>query len=145
LIGNVYFLLIFGDNVEDDLGPWRWLLLLTTATVAGGLLHTMLMPHSEIPCIGASGGISGIITYYALRFPHARLGIMFRYWWYFRWLNISAFGALLLWFGLQLLIAFYVHLGLSNVGVLAHLGGAAAGAIAFLLQSNGGERSHEVI
>ena len=74
LIGNVYFLLILGDNCEDLLGPWRYMQLLVAATVVGALAHIALNIGSPIPCIGASGGISGIIAYYALRHPETKVG-----------------------------------------------------------------------
>ena len=64
-------------------GRWRFVLLLAAADLFGNLLHVAGNPHSMVPCVGASGGISGVIAYYALRFPRARLGIMFSYWLYF--------------------------------------------------------------
>jgi len=118
LLGNVYFLLVFGDNVEDYLGKGRFVLLLLGATLGGALLHIALDPHSHIPCVGASGGISGVIAFYALAFPHAKLGLLIRFWLYFRWLWLPAWGAFVLWLLLQL---------------LAHLGGAAVGMAFWLL------------
>ena len=76
-LGNLYYLLVFGDNVEDLLGPGRYLALLFVAAVAGDLLHAAIEPSSGIPVIGASGGISAVIVYYGLLFPHGRLR-MFR-------------------------------------------------------------------
>jgi membrane associated rhomboid family serine protease len=73
LIGNAYFLLIFGDNVEDQLGRWRYALVVLLAALAGDLLHVAADPRDTVPCIGASGGISGVIVFYALKFPQARL------------------------------------------------------------------------
>ena len=116
LIGNVYFLLIFGDNVEDDLGRWGCVAMLAVAAFVGDLWHILGNLHSTIPCIGASGGISGIITYYALRFPRARLGFLFRIWFYFRWIHIPAYVALLFWFLLQFLYVFEQQVGVGNVG-----------------------------
>ena len=127
LLGNLYFLLIFGDNVEDFLGRRRFLLLLGAATVAGAVAHAWGDPHSTMPCIGASGGISGVIAFYALRFPKARLGL---YWWFLvliRRITLPAWGAFVLWLLLQMLIAGMQIEGHSSVSGLAHLGGAAAG------------------
>jgi membrane associated rhomboid family serine protease/Zn-finger nucleic acid-binding protein len=90
LIGNMYFLFVFGDNVEDVLGKKRFLLMLLAATVGGDLLHALFAPNSHTPCIGASGGISALIVFYALQFPHARLGWMI----YFCWIQVPAYGAL---------------------------------------------------
>jgi membrane associated rhomboid family serine protease len=133
LIGNAYFLLVFGDNVEEELGTWRFLLLVGAAALVGDLAHAAADPRSDTPCVGASGGISGVITYYALRFPRAKLGFMFRYWTYFRWITMPAWFALVLWFLLQLWLAHGQIAGLTNVSALAHLGGAAVGLGAWAL------------
>jgi len=127
LIGNLYFFLIFGDNVEDYLGRWRYALLILAATLAGDLVHGLAAPHSTIPAIGASGGISGVIVFYALEFPQARLGFLFRYFIYFRWIQMPAWGALVLWLLMQFVGAFMELGGFSNVAATAHLGGAAVG------------------
>jgi membrane associated rhomboid family serine protease len=127
LIGNMYFLLVFGDNVEDYLGTARYLLLVAGAALLGDLAHIALDPRSTIPVIGASGGISGILAFYILRFPKARLGILFRFFLYFRWIQIPAYAWGLLWVAFQLLGAYQQVSGASNVSALAHLGGAAVG------------------
>jgi membrane associated rhomboid family serine protease len=133
LAGNLYFLLIFGDNVEDYLGRWRWLLLLAAATLAGDVAHILADPYSTIPCIGASGGISGIIVFYALAFPRARLSFLLRYFYVrFFWIQLPAWIALVLWIALQTWGAYAQVKGFSNVSALAHLGGAGAGFLAWL-------------
>jgi membrane associated rhomboid family serine protease/Zn-finger nucleic acid-binding protein len=138
LVGNLYFLLIFGDNVEDCLGGKRFLLLLLASTLAGDLLHLAAQSSSDIPCVGASGGISGVIVFYALQFPKARLGFLFRYFVMFRWVQMPAWVALGLWMGLQTLTVILQVNGFSNVAATAHLGGAMAG---FLLWLVWGERA----
>ena len=127
LASNLYFLLIFGDNVEDYLGRWRFGLLLLAATMTGDLAHVLGDPRADIPCIGASGGISGIITFYALQFPRARLGLFLRAYYAFRWVTFPAWAALALWAALQLYGVAKQIAGFSNVSALAHLGGAAVG------------------
>jgi membrane associated rhomboid family serine protease len=64
LIGNMYFLLVFGDDVENFLRPLRYIGLIAIAAFAGDLIHIASEPNSTIPCIGASGGIAGVITFY---------------------------------------------------------------------------------
>ncbi len=132
LVGNLYFLLVFGDNVEDFLGRVRYGLLILTATLTGDIIHLLSDPSSTTPCIGASGGISGIIVFYALQFPKARLGFMFRYFLYFRWFQIPAWGALGLWLLMQAVGLFMQLNGFSNVAATAHLGGAAIGFACWL-------------
>ena len=123
LLGNVSFLMTFGDNVEDYLGRSGFWKLLLLATLAGDVLHIVLDPNSNNPVIGASGGISGVIAFYALRFPKARIGISLR----FYILPLSASFAFILWILLQIVGSWEQIMGLSNVSSLAHLGGALIG------------------
>lgn len=125
LLGNLYFLLLFGDNVEDYLGHRRFLLLVGFATLLGAIAHIALDPRSQIPVIGASGGISGLVVFYGLEFPRARLGFLIR--WVFRWIQIPAWVFVGLWIVMQLVTAWRQVAGLSSVSALAHLGGAAVG------------------
>ena len=127
LVGNLYFLLIFGDNVEDFLGRWRYALLLLAATITGDLVHVLVESKSTVPCVGASGGIAGVIVFYALQFPRARLGFLFRYYWHYEWMQIPAWVALVLWLLMQSIGVFMQLGGFSNVAATAHLGGAAVG------------------
>jgi membrane associated rhomboid family serine protease len=127
LIGNMYFLWIFGDNVEDHLGHLRFVALVMTAHVAGVLVHGMIDPRSSMPLVGASGGISGVIAYYAVAFPRARLGLFFGYPYPFFWLRLPAWGAFAIWVILQLVGAWKQVAGYTTVSSLAHLGGTLVG------------------
>ncbi|HEV8384943.1 MAG TPA: rhomboid family intramembrane serine protease [Candidatus Acidoferrales bacterium] len=135
LFANMYFMIVFGDNVEDYLGKARYLVLLLTATLAGNFLHIAMDPYSGVPVVGASGGISGLIVFYGLQFPRARLLILTR-WLLFYPIRFGAGVALLLWFFLQLLGAWQQLAGFSRVSSLAHLGGAAAGLLFWLVWKN---------
>lgn len=128
LVANLYFLLVFGDNVEDFLGRGRYLGLLGAAALAGDLLYILLAPGSAAVSIGASGGISGLITFYALQFPRARLLVSL-----IPPLPLRALFALGLWFGFQLVGAGLQLSGFGEVNFLAHLGGAGAGLVFWLL------------
>jgi membrane associated rhomboid family serine protease len=123
LIGNLYFLLVFGDNTEDVLGKKHYLLLLAIATFVGDIAHILADPRATVPCVGASGGISGVLAYYCLRFPKASVGFI----WYFRWIRLPVGYMFALWVFLQMILAFKQISGFSNVSALAHLGGAAVG------------------
>jgi len=133
LVGNVYFLIVFGDNVEKCLGTIEFFLLLCLATASGHLFHILLDPESTIPCIGASGGISGVIAFYALRFRQNQLSVMF---WFFvktYWLQMSAVWLFCIWVIMQIFIANQQMAGLSSVSGGAHLGGALAGAFVWFI------------
>ena len=133
LLSNLYFLIVFGMHVENYLGCKRWLLLVFLAELVGNLLHVMADPRAEVPCIGASGGISGLIAFYALKFPYARLGIMFRYYYYFKWVQFPAWAAFIFWVLLQFWGAYKQIAGFSDVSALAHIGGIAAGVLLWVM------------
>ena len=134
LIGNMYFLFVFGDDVENFLRPFRYLLLIALSAFIGDLAHIAANPNAQIPCVGASGGIAGVITFYALQFPHLRLGFLFRWGWvYFRWIRLPAWFTLVLWILFQIIGAWEQIAGISPVSAVAHLGGAATGFVAWLV------------
>lgn len=123
LIGNMLFLWVFGDNVEDSMGHWRFCAFFFICGLAGSLAHTFIYPESEQPLIGASGAISGVIASYLMIYPNVRIwGLAFK------WIpiHIPAIYALGAWILFQLASAFVDPQG--NIGWWAHLGGLAAGA-----------------
>jgi membrane associated rhomboid family serine protease len=130
LLGNAYMLWLVGDNVEDHYGPGRYLLLVAAATLGGAVLHALADPRGDIPCVGASGGISGAMVAYALLHPRARIGFAWfwgRVWWRFpAWLCFAA------WALYQVVIASRQAAGAGRVSGLAHLGGAAVGGLLWL-------------
>lgn len=125
LFGNLYFLLVFGDNVEDLIGRKRFLIVLFLSALAGDIFHAFAEPRGAMPTVGASGGISGIIALYALAFPHARLGLFIR----FHWISFSARIGFVIWVAFQLIGMFRQLDGTSNVSSLAHLGGCLIGVL----------------
>lgn len=135
LIGNMYFLLIFGDDVEDYLGKRKFLLLLFVSALVGGFMHILIDPSSTTPCIGASGGISGIITFYGLAFPKMKVSFLIRVYLQFRWIKVSAFWLFVIWGVLQLSGLVDQVNGLSNVSAMAHIGGALSGWFFFWMTS----------
>jgi len=128
LLGNLYYLVVFGDNSEDVLGKGRYLLLIATAAIVGDVAHILSSPGSTTPCVGASGGISGVLAYYCLRFPHARVGIIF----WLRWVRLPVGAMFALWVVLQIMTAIQQSAGIGRVAVFAHLGGAAVGVLFWL-------------
>jgi len=132
LLGNLYFFLIFGDNVEDRLGAARFVLLLAGAHLVGVAAHAALEPDSAAPLVGASAGISGVIAYYAVAFPRARIGLFLWVFSLFRILRMPAILALVLYAGLQLFGAWRQVQGFGSVSYVAHLGGMALGVVVAL-------------
>ncbi len=133
LASNLYFLVLFGNHVEDYLGRWRFVCLILLAAIAGDLLHVLMQPNSAIPSVGASGGIAGVIAFYALEFPRAHLGFLLRFYWKFTWVQLPAWGAFALWLGLQAIGAIEQVNGFSRVNSFAHLGGVMAGFLGWVV------------
>jgi membrane associated rhomboid family serine protease len=122
LIGNMWFLWIFGDNVEDALGSVRYALFYFGAGTVGALAQIFTMPDSTVPMIGASGAVAGALGAYAMLFPRARVHtfIAIPLLWHFR--DIQAWIFLGIWFLMQ----FLLPTG-SGVAWMAHVGGFLAG------------------
>jgi membrane associated rhomboid family serine protease len=101
LIGNMWYLWIFGDNVEDRMGSVRFLAFYLAAGFVAALLHSALMPGSPIPTVGASGAIAGVLGAYAVAFPRARVQTLIPIIFYFRVVAIPALVLLGIWFAFQ--------------------------------------------
>jgi len=130
----MYFLLAFGHAVENFLRPLRYLALIALAAFIGDLAHIALDPRSQIPCIGASGGIAGVITFYALNFPRMRLAFLMRWGFiWFRWIRLPAWFVFVLWILFQIIGTLEQKAGMSSVSSAAHLGGAAVGLAAWFV------------
>jgi membrane associated rhomboid family serine protease/Zn-finger nucleic acid-binding protein len=143
LIGNMYFLWVFGDNVEDYLGKRLYALLLALATIFGCALFSALDPNAlDVPLVGASGGIFGVITFYVFKFPKRRFVYTTpRMLFVLRRLIAIPAWLLGLMYGLgQLAGAVQQAYGLSRVSYLSHLGGAIIG-LAFVWFSRNRERA----
>lgn len=129
LLGNMWFLWIFGDNVEDHLGHLRFLLFYLLCGLVAAIVHLVFNLHSTIPTVGASGAIAGVLGAYLLLFPGARILTLVPV--FFVWLmELPAYVILLYWFVLQLLQG-TATLGASAAGGgvawWAHVGGFLAG------------------
>ncbi len=128
LIGNMLFLWVFGDNVEDAMGHVRFGLFLLWCGLAGSLAHAFMNPTSDMPLVGASGAVSGVIAAYLILYPNVRvLGLVLKA----IPLRLPAVWALGAWIALQVFQAIAGHD--ANVGWWAHLGGLVAGALALPL------------
>ena len=128
LLGNMVFLWIFGNNVEDALGHLRFLVFYLLCGVAGALAHVVTSPASTVPMVGASGAISGVLGAYFLLYPHARIVTLVFLGFLAQTVSIPAFYFLGFWFLMQLLSG-AATAGRAGGGVafLAHVGGFVAG------------------
>jgi len=128
LAGNMLFLWIFGDNVEDKMGAVPFLIFYLACGAAGNLAQLAADPFSRIPTVGASGAIAGVMGGYLLLFPRARVDILIILIIIFRILPIPAWIMLGLWFGFQLFNSLYAGAA-AGVAYWAHSGGFFVGLV----------------
>jgi membrane associated rhomboid family serine protease len=129
LLGNMLFLWIYGDNVEDAMGHARYLAFYLLCGVAAIAVQALANPDSPYPIIGASGAISGVLGAYLLLFPRARVLTLVLLPFFFTTLRIPAMLLLLLWFAVQLVSDLAVSDGGASVAFRAHIGGFLAGML----------------
>jgi membrane associated rhomboid family serine protease len=117
--GNMLYLWIFGNNVEDALGHVKFILFYLLSGFVAAAAHVMAQVNSPIPMIGASGAISGVLGAYLLLYPRARVVVMFWFFFFIRLVRVPAFIVLGLWFVMQL------------TGILGNPGGTGGGVALF--------------
>ena len=129
LLGNMWSLYIFGDNVEDRLGPARYIVFYLLCGLASGMTHLLLNTHSNIPTIGASGAIAGVMGAYFILYPGSRIltliPILFIPW----FVEIPAFFFLGIWFVLQFINAAGSSGHAGGIAWWAHIGGFVFGIL----------------
>jgi membrane associated rhomboid family serine protease len=126
LLGNMYFLYILGDNVEDALGRWAYLLFYLTCGAAADLLHAAVFYASDTPLVGASGAICGVMAAYVLLYPKARLTFMLIVWQF----KLSVVWWMAIYFGIQVVAALIAGQGGgAGVAYVGHLGGFLIGLL----------------
>jgi len=129
LIGNMLFLWIFGNNVEDAMGHFRFVLFYLLCGSVAVLAQTAMMPDSTIPMIGASGAVSGVLGAYLLLYPHARVLVLIPLGLLSRLLYLPAVFVLGFWLVLQVLSSLLADPGQPGIAFGAHIGGFMAGML----------------
>jgi rhomboid family protein len=136
--GNMLFLWIFGNNIEDVLGPFRYLLLYLVSGVVAALCQALPDMASTVPMIGASGAIAGVLGAYLLLYPFAKVHVLIWIIIFVRIIAVPAWIMLGLWFGLQLLDGLLSDPNDAGVAFWAHVGGFVTGVtLLFLLRPRG--------
>ncbi len=130
LIGNMLYLYIFGDNVEDRLGHFKYLLFYIFSGFVAAFFHFLFNPVSPIPTLGASGAVAGVMGAYFIFFPRSRVLTLVPIFFFFQFIEIPAVFFLMFWFLMQL---FYgsasLFAGITNIAWWAHIGGFVFGII----------------
>ena len=133
VVGNMWFLWVFGKGIEDLLGHARFLFFYLACGVVAGLAHVLLNPYSPVPTIGASGAIAGVMGAYLIKFPHARIVTLVPIVFFITTLDLPASLLLLYWFAIQFFSGVgsvgYSQVSKGDVAWFAHVGGFVAGML----------------
>ena len=129
ILGNMWTLYLFGDNVEDRMGPVRFLAFYLLCGLVAGITQFVSAPHSQVPSIGASGAIAGVMGAYLVLFPHARIITLILVVFWPLLVEIPAVFYLGFWYLTQLISGFAVHPDVDYGGIAfwAHVGGFTVG------------------
>jgi len=140
--GNMLYLWIFGNNVEDTLGHTRYLIFYLLSGIAAALAQTVVGPSSLVPMVGASGAISGVLGAYLVLFPGAHVTTLIILGFFFRLVQIPAMVVLGFWIVLQVLNGLGSFGASGGVAFFAHIGGFVAGmGLLFVLRPRAGSRT----
>jgi membrane associated rhomboid family serine protease len=148
LAGNMLFLWIFGNNVEDSMGPVKFVIFYLLAGLAAIAGQTLVDPGSAVPNIGASGAIAGVLGGYLLLFPRARVVTVIFIIFFFTIVELPALLFLVIWFGQQALLGYFditqPQGGGGGVAYFAHIGGFAFGLAAIKLFASEQRRRRQI-
>ena len=133
IAGNMLFLWVFGNNIEDYLGGVRYLLFYLLGGFAAAFAHIATHANDAIPTVGASGAVAAVMGGYLVLFPRARVNVLVPIFFFFTIIQMSAFAVLGIWFLYQFLIGAQEAIGANQVAWLAHVGGFAFGVVAIYL------------
>ena len=129
LLGNMLYLWIFGNNIEDSMGHVRFIIFYLLCGIAAALAQALQDPASTVPMIGASGAIGGVLGGYLMLFPRARVLVLVPLGFFMHTLRVPALFVLGIWFVMQFLYSAMTTGQPGGVAYWAHIGGFVAGAI----------------
>ncbi len=139
LIGNMLYMWIFADNIEDNLGPTRFLIFYLLAGIGAAMTQVFMDTHSQIPMVGASGAIGGVLGAYLINHPNARVLVLIPFGFFSQLIKIRALYVLGFWFILQ-----FISSG-GGVAYAAHIGGFVSGMILILFFNKKSKKKNKII
>ena len=139
LIGNMLYMWIFADNIEDNLGPSKFLIFYLLAGIGAAMTQVLMDTHSEVPMIGASGAIGGVLGAYLINHPNAKVLVLIPFGFFSQLIKIRALYVLGFWFILQ-----FISSG-GGVAYAAHIGGFVSGMILILFFNKKRKRRTKII
>ena len=126
IIGNMLYMWIFADNIEDDLGPTKFIIFYLLSGIGAAMTQVLIDTHSQVPMVGASGAIGGVLGAYLINHPKARVLVLIPFGFFSQLIKIRALYVLGFWFILQ-----FISQG-GGVAYAAHIGGFVSGMILIL-------------
>jgi len=144
LIGNMTYLYIFGDNIEETLGKIKFIIFYLLTGSCAALAQALLDPSSTIPMVGASGAIAGILGGYLVLFPKAKIKVFFWFLIFFKVIKIRAYIVLGGWILIQFLSFNGSDLNSGGIAYAAHIGGFISGIILIYFMKNKKKIRHEI-
>jgi len=139
LIGNMLYMWIFADNIEDNLGPVKFIIFYLLSGIGAAMTQVLIDTHSQIPMVGASGAIGGVLGAYLINHPNARVLVLIPFGFFSQLIKIRALYVLGFWFILQ-----FISSG-GGVAYAAHIGGFISGIILILFLNKKRKRKTKVI
>ena len=132
IIGNMWYLWIFGDNIEDRLGHLRFIFFYLACGLAAGLIQYITSPNARVPTVGASGAIAGVLGAYFLCFPRARIDLLLFFFFFVDIVPVPAFLVLFFWFVMQFfngVLSLGAGVMAGGVAWWAHIAGFVGGLL----------------
>ena len=139
LIGNMLYMWIFADNIEDNLGRINFIIFYLVSGIGAALSQVLMDTHSQIPMVGASGAIGGVLGAYLINHPHARVLVLIPFGFFSQLIKIIALYVLGFWFILQ-----FISSG-GGVAYAAHIGGFVSGMILILFFNKKTKRKNKIL
>ena len=139
LIGNMLYMWIFADNIEDNLGPKKFLIFYLLAGIGAAMTQVLMDTHSQVPMVGASGAIGGVLGAYLINHPNARVLVLIPFGFFSQLIKIRALYVLGFWFVLQ-----FISSG-GGVAYAAHIGGFVSGVILILFFNKKLKKKNKII
>ena len=146
LIGNMLYMWIFADNIEDSLGPRKFIIFYLLSGIGAAMAQVLMDTHSQVPMIGASGAIGGVLGAYLINHPNARVLVLIPFGFFSQLIKIRALYVLGFWFVLQFInSAMMSSQGGGGVAYAAHIGGFVSGVVLILFFNKSIKRKTKVI
>ena len=139
LAGNMLYMWIFADNIEDNLGPSKFLVFYLLSGVGAAMTQVLMDTHSQVPMVGASGAIGGVLGAYLINHPKAKVLVLIPFGFFSQLIKIKALYVLGFWFILQ-----FISSG-GGVAYAAHIGGFVSGMILILFFNKKTKKKNKVI